>query len=218
MSHIEHEQRFFRDIPLSLYIEPPDALDGNVLPGWPGRALLCKHRRRGSKYSATEQLTTALSSLHQSASKCTAAAQSWYAFPLHLAVNWLPPTPPTAQQPQSTGKFPALSLVPDLSPEMMTHSLGPQVCTFPMVSPVHRSLKWGKPLPTSKTASPVGASVTARAFGLAVEECGMTSEVGGGGGDQLHLGLATGRHSTDSASQKRATHEVYFLLSSLLPP
>ena len=44
----------------------------------------------------------------------------------------------------------------------------------------------------------------------------MTSEVGGGGGDQLHLGLATGRHSTDSASQKRATHKVYFLLSSLL--
>ena len=149
--------------------------------------------------------------------KCTAAAQFWYAFPLHLAVNWLPPTPPTAHQPQSTGKFPALSLVPDLSPEMMTHSLGPQVWTFPMVSPVHRSLKWGKPLPTSKTASPVGASVTARAFGLAVEECGMTSEVGGGG-DQLHLGLATGRHSTDSASQKRATHKVYFLLSSLLPP
>ena len=79
--------KIFWDIPLSLYIEPPDALDGNVLPGWPGRALLCKHRRRGSKYSATEQLTTALSSLHQSASKCTAAAQSWYAFPLHLAVN-----------------------------------------------------------------------------------------------------------------------------------
>ena len=56
---------------LSLYIEPPDALDGNVLPGWPGRALLCKHRRRGSEYSAalcTRQSTSECIKVHSSCS------------------------------------------------------------------------------------------------------------------------------------------------------
>ena len=59
----------------------------------------------------------------------------------------------------------------------MTHSFGPHVCTFPMVLPARASLKQEKRFATSeeKTASPVGPSVTVSRFGLAIEECGLTS-------------------------------------------
>ena len=48
------------------------------------------------------------------------------------------------------------------SPDMMTHSFGPQVCTFPMVLPAQATLKRENLLQPRrrKTASPVGRSVT----------------------------------------------------------
>ena len=112
--------------------------------------------------------------------------------------------PPTSQhtQPQQEN-LSAVSLLQPSSPEMMTHSLGPHVCTFPMALAACPSLKREEAFATSeeKTASPVGPSVTVSRFGLAMEECGLTSL----GREGRLYRLSTGRESADTASQKCAT-------------
>ena len=151
-------------------VQPSDGLDDHVLLAWPS-LLGSANIAGGRRYTALQPCTlqTSGSSVHICQKGCVGTL-------LHsLSIGSHPPTTHTQPQQDNLLQF---HLSNPLSPEMMTHSFGPHVCTFPMALPARASLKREKPFATSeeKTASPVGPSVTVSRFGLAMEECGLTSQ------------------------------------------
>ena len=112
---------------MTMFCQPGQACSANITGG--------RRRWQCTVYSRAVSNPTILLSCTQ---KCTAASVGeWVRF---CTCCQLAATPPTAHS--LNRKIPCSSTVAQpLLPEMMTHSFGPHVCTFPMVLPVCASLK-----------------------------------------------------------------------------